>query len=61
MRDLLTALALVLVIEGALYALFPVAMRDMLTRMMEIPDRTLRVCGVVAVAVGVVAVWAIRG
>lgn len=61
MRDLLTALALVLVIEGALYALFPVAMRDMLTRMMEIPDRTLRVCGVVAVAVGVVAVWVIRG
>lgn len=61
MRDLLTALALVLVIEGALYALFPVAMRDMLTRMMEIPDRTLRVCGVIAVAVGVVAVWAIRG
>ena len=61
MQDLLTALALVLVIEGALYALFPVAMRDMLTRMMEVPDRTLRLCGLVAVAVGVVAVWAIRG
>lgn len=61
MRDLLTAVALVFVIEGALYALFPVGMRDMVARMMHVPDSTLRRCGLVAVAFGVLVVWLIRG
>lgn len=61
MTDLLTALALVLVIEGALYALFPGRMRDMVVMMLELPDAMLRRSGLIAVTLGVLAVWLIRG
>ena len=49
MQDLLTALALVLVIEGVLYAAFPSGMRRALES------------GLVAAAIGVAAVWLVRG
>jgi len=61
LKDLLTALALVLVIEGILYALFPVKMRSVVAAMMEMPDSLLRRSGVVATVIGVGAVWLIRG
>jgi len=61
MDDLLTALALVLVIEGGLYALFPDGMRRMMVQMQEVPESRLRVIGVIGAVVGVVAVWLLRG
>jgi uncharacterized protein YjeT (DUF2065 family) len=61
MTELLTALALVLVIEGALYALFPGRMRDLVVLMLELPDEVLRRSGLIAVTLGVLAVWLIRG
>lgn len=61
MDDLLTALALVLVIEGGLYALFPDGMRRMMVQMQEIPESRLRVIGAIGAVVGVVAVWLLRG
>ncbi|EDP65679.1 hypothetical protein BAL199_02604 [alpha proteobacterium BAL199] len=61
MQDLFTALALVLVIEGVLYSAFPAAMRRALEVAMELPDSTLRGAGLAAAAIGVVAVWLIRG
>lgn len=61
MKDLLTALALVLVIEGALYALFPVRMRELLLTMMELPDTVIRRSGLLAAVLGVFLVWLIRG
>lgn len=60
MRDLLTALALMLVIEGVLYAAFPDAMRRAIAAALALPQSTLRTAGLVAAAVGVAAVWAIR-
>lgn len=60
MTDLLTAIALAVAIEGAVYALFPRQMRALLLQVMTMPDRALRVGGVVACAVGVAAVWLIR-
>ncbi len=60
MTDLLTALALVFVIEGAIYALFPATMRRILARLPETSDSLLRTTGLIAVAVGVFAVWVIR-
>jgi uncharacterized protein YjeT (DUF2065 family) len=59
--DLLTALALVLVIEGVLYAAVPSAMRRALEAAMQMPDSTLRAAGLAAAAIGVAAVWLIRG
>ncbi|MGE0733881.1 MAG: DUF2065 domain-containing protein [Alphaproteobacteria bacterium] len=60
MNELWVALAFVLVIEGALYALFPRQMRTMALRMTEVPEATLRSAGLVAAVVGVLVVWAVR-
>lgn len=60
-RDLLTAFALVLVIEGVLYAAFPGAMRRAVEAALAMPESSIRIAGLVAAALGVVAVWAIRG
>ncbi len=59
--DLITALALVLVIEGALYALFPEAMKRAILGIAEMPAVMLRNAGLGAAAVGVVIVWLVRG
>ncbi len=61
MRDLLTALALVLVIEGMLWALFPEAMKRAAERALIMNSGQLRYAGLVAAAAGVVLVWLIRG
>ena len=61
MDDFLTAVALVLVIEGGLYALFPEGMRRMMAQLQEIPEGRLRTMGLVGAAIGVVAVWLLRG
>ncbi len=61
MNDFLTALALVLVIEGALYALFPGAMRRAVAQALALPQHILRAVGVAAATLGVLGVWLIRG
>ncbi len=61
MTDFLTALALLLVIEGALYALFPGAMRRAVERVLSVPEGQLRTVGLVAATLGVGAVWLLRG
>jgi uncharacterized protein YjeT (DUF2065 family) len=61
MDDLLAALGLVLVIEGALYALFPQPMINTMRRLPEIPPASLRMIGLVAVALGWLLVKWIRG
>jgi uncharacterized protein YjeT (DUF2065 family) len=61
MKDLFTALALILVIEGVLYALFPDAMKRMIAAIIDIPDVTLCRVGLVSAVVGVVLVWLLRG
>lgn len=59
--ELLTAFALILVIEGALYALFPQAMKRLLLHVMGMPVSSMRTVGLVSVIVGVVLVWLARG
>ena len=61
MLELLTLLALVLVVEGCLWALFPEAMRRAAASMLAMPTQTLRVGGLACAIVGVLAVWLIRG
>jgi uncharacterized protein YjeT (DUF2065 family) len=60
LEDLFTALALVLVIEGTVYALFPSRMRYLVLKMGEVQDTSLRTSGIIAVLLGVACVWAIR-
>lgn len=59
--DLLTALALVLVIEGAVLALFPGALKRMLAQLETLPPETLRLGGLTAAGLGVLFVWLLRG
>lgn len=61
MNDLVTALGLVLVIEGALYTLFPEGVQRMMGRAVELPPAYLRRAGLAAAIIGFVIVWLIRG
>lgn len=61
MADLWTALGLVLVLEGALYALFPDGMRRMMATVLEMPQGTLRTAGLVSAFIGFIVVWLVRG
>jgi uncharacterized protein len=60
MRDVWTAIALVLVIEGCLYALFPEGMRRAAARATALSPQMLRVVGLAAVCAGVALVWVVR-
>jgi len=60
MRDLATAIALILVIEGILYPLMPEAMKRLAVRTMSTPAQALRVAGLIAACLGVVLVWILR-
>jgi len=61
MTDLLTALALAMAIEGALYALFPDAMKKMMIHALAQPQSSLRTAGTAAAVIGVGIVWLVRG
>lgn len=61
MSDLIVAIGLVLVIEGALYALFPGGMQRMMQQMQAVAPSSLRTTGLVAAAIGLVIVWLVRG
>jgi uncharacterized protein len=61
MRDLWTALALVLVIEGILYALLPETMKRVAARALAVPPHVLRAAGLLCAAIGVALVWLVRG
>lgn len=60
MKDFTTALALVFVIEGVLYSLFPDGMKRLVAQVMVLPASALRVTGLAAAGLGVGAVWFIR-
>ena len=59
--DLLVALGLILAIEGALYALFPEAMKRMILAVAAVDPTRLRNAGLLAAVVGVALVWLVRG
>ena len=59
--DLLAAIALAIAIEGALYALFPEAMKRFVVMVLEQPASSLRMAGIIATALGVGLAWLVRG
>ena len=61
MGDLVTAVGLVLVIEGAMYALAPDQARRAMAALLDQPASVVRTGGIVAVLAGFVIVWAVRG
>lgn len=61
MADFLTALALVMVIEGVIWCVAPESMRRMAAAAATIDVTRLRAGGLMFAAVGVLGVWLIRG
>jgi uncharacterized protein YjeT (DUF2065 family) len=61
MQDLLTAAALVLVLEGVLWALFPNGMKQAAARAIVLESGVLRTGGLIFAGLGVFIVWLIRG
>jgi uncharacterized protein YjeT (DUF2065 family) len=59
-HELTIAIALILVIEGGLYALFPEGMRKMAMQIERIPAASLRSAGLFAATTGVAIIWFVR-
>ncbi len=60
MQDLGIAIGLVLVLEGAMYALFPSQMIEALKRLPELPPQSLRLMGLASIAIGWLLVKVLR-
>ncbi len=60
MTDLITALALVLVIEGIAWAAFPEAMKRMMAQILVMPPDLLRGVGLFMAIIGLGGVWLVR-
>ena len=58
--EIAIALALVLVIEGVLYALFPGFMLRMLAQVSSLSQQSLRTAGLISAILGVVLVWLLK-
>ncbi len=61
LTDLLTALALILVIEGVVYSLFPEGMKRLMVQVLGLQASDLRTAGLIAATLGVGFVWLLRG
>ncbi len=57
METLAAAIALVLVVEGALYALFPGGMKRMLAEVMRMPEPMIRNAGLIATVLGLAILY----
>jgi uncharacterized protein YjeT (DUF2065 family) len=61
MTDFLAALGLFFAIEGIFLAAFPGSAKRTMASVMEMPDGSLRIAGIISALVGVFVVWLIRG
>jgi uncharacterized protein YjeT (DUF2065 family) len=61
MSDFLVALGLVLALEGLLFAAVPGAAKRAIASVLETPESTLRIVGLVSAVFGVLVVWMVRG
>lgn len=61
LNDFLIAIALLFVIEGALYALAPGLMRQFMEQIANLPESKLRAMGLASSFLGVLLAWLIIG
>ena len=57
MKELIIAFGLFLFIEGALYAIFPSKMKNMLKKLESIKDSQLRISGLIFAIIGFVIIY----
>ncbi|MDQ5770267.1 DUF2065 domain-containing protein [Thiothrix subterranea] len=56
-NDLLTAIALLLILEGLMPFLSPSRLRETYRQLLELPDKTLRTIGLVGVIAGILLLF----
>ncbi len=61
MSDLWSALCLVAVLEGLLLFALPGVYKRMAEQLQQLPERQVRITGAIVLAVGVIALVAVRG
>ncbi len=59
-NDLLTALALVMVVEGIIPFISPQGYKNTMQQMLSMPDKTIRSVGLSLMIVGVIALFLVR-
>ena len=57
MNELIIAFGLFLFIEGALYAIFPSKMKNMIMKLSVIKDNQLRFGGLIFLVIGFLIIW----
>jgi len=60
MKDLISALGLLLFIEGLFFAIFPTRIKNMLKVIEKIPENKLRRAGIFFLILGFLIVWYIK-
>jgi len=60
MKDLITALGLVLFIEGLFFAIFPTRIKNMIKYIEKVPESKLRSIGTLFLLLGFLIVWYIK-
>ena len=61
MDELIIAVGLLLFIEGALYALFPSKMKNMLKTIEKMQTNHLRIGGLIFATIGFIIIWYFKG
>lgn len=59
--DIITGIALVLVIEGLVYALAPSLVERLLEALREMPLEARRTLGMLTLVTGIILLWMVRG
>jgi len=57
----MTAIGLVLVVEGVVYGGLPGLAKRLATEVLSMPESVLRIAGLVSMVVGVGIVWLVKG
>ncbi len=60
LAELAIGIAMMLVVEGLIYAGFPGAIKRLAEQAIKMPDNTLRNFGIVAMAIGILIIWLIK-
>jgi len=60
MKDLISALGLLLFIEGLFFAIFPTRIKNMIKSIEKIPEKKLRSLGIFFLILGFLIVWYIK-
>jgi uncharacterized protein YjeT (DUF2065 family) len=60
MSDFLAAFGLVFVIEGLVFAAFPIQAKRAMASVMATPETTLRAIGIGSAVIGLALVWLVR-